>query len=159
MVEAGGGVITGSGEAIPSMPTCGCHAAVVEGRLAAANMQHQMNDALDQHMQNENSSDLAQEGSVAGQDAAAPAKNEKPGSFAADEKGNVLPVPPGGKTQGSPDGKWVQVKDASGKPTGARIDNGHPESKSHSDPRSQKPHAHLPDKTNADGTPWLPVIE
>jgi RHS repeat-associated protein len=71
-----------------------------------------------------------------------------------DAKGNAIPVQPGQQIQGSKDGRWTQVKDANGQPTGTRIDNGHP---SHSDPRAQEPHAHVPGVTNPDGTPWLPV--
>lgn len=73
-----------------------------------------------------------------------------------DPKGNAVPVKPGEQIQGSKDGRWAQVKDANGQPTGTRIDGGHPAS-SHSDPRAQVPHAHVPGVKNADGTPWLPV--
>jgi hypothetical protein len=73
-----------------------------------------------------------------------------------DPKGNAVPVKPGEQIQGSKDGRWAQVKDANGQPTGTRIDGGHPAS-THSDPRAQVPHAHVPGVKNADGTPWLPV--
>lgn len=73
-----------------------------------------------------------------------------------DPKGNAVPVKPGEQIQGSKDGRWAQVKDANGQPTGTRIDGGHPAS-SHSDPRAQVPNAHVPGVKNADGTPWLPV--
>jgi RHS repeat-associated protein len=73
-----------------------------------------------------------------------------------DPKGNAIPVQPGQQIQGSKDGRWVQVKDANGQPTGTRIDGGHPAS-THPDPRAQVPHAHVPGHTNSDGTPWLPV--
>ena len=73
-----------------------------------------------------------------------------------DPRGNAIPVPPGGSITTSPDGRWIQVRDANGNPTGARIDNGHPD---HSDPRAQDPHAHVPGVTNPDGTPWLPIAQ
>ncbi len=73
-----------------------------------------------------------------------------------DGKGNAIPVKTGEQIQGSKDGRYVQVKDADGKPTGVRIDGGHKPS-THDDPRAQQPHAHVPGKTNTDGTPWLPV--
>jgi hypothetical protein len=76
------------------------------------------------------------------------------GTFFVDSKGNTIPTPDGGKIQGSPDGRYIQAKDASGKPTGVRIDGGHP---SHSDPRAKAPHGHVPGITNPDGTPWLPI--
>jgi RHS repeat-associated protein len=70
--------------------------------------------------------------------------------------GNAIPVGPGEKVTGSPDGKWVQVRDPNGNPTGTRIDQGHKPS-THPDPRAQKPHGHRPGVTNPDGTPWLPA--
>jgi hypothetical protein len=76
------------------------------------------------------------------------------GTFYADQKGNVIPTPPGGRITGSPDGRFIQARDASGKPTGVRIDGGHPAA-THADPRGQAPHGHVPGVTNPDGTPWL----
>jgi RHS repeat-associated protein len=73
-----------------------------------------------------------------------------------DPKGNAIPVNTGEQVQGSKDGRYVQVKDANGNPTGVRIDGGHPAA-GHSDPRAQQPHGHVPGKTNPDGTPWLPI--
>jgi RHS repeat-associated protein len=73
-----------------------------------------------------------------------------------DPKGNAIPVGAGEQLQGSKDGKWTQVKDPNGQPTGTRVDGGHPAT-SHPDPRAQVPHAHVPGTTNDDGTPWLPV--
>jgi RHS repeat-associated protein len=73
-----------------------------------------------------------------------------------DDKGNAIPVKTGEQVQGSKDGRFTQVKDANGKPTGTRIDGGHKPT-THPDPRAQKPHAHVPGKTNPDGTPWLPI--
>jgi RHS repeat-associated protein len=73
-----------------------------------------------------------------------------------DPKGNAIPVKTGEQIQGSKDGRWAQVKDAKGQPTGTRIDGGHPAS-THPDTRAQAPHAHVPGVKNADGTPWLPV--
>jgi RHS repeat-associated protein len=78
------------------------------------------------------------------------------GTIHVDSKGNAIPTPAGGGIQGSPDGRYVQAVDAKGNPTGVRIDGGHKAS-THSDPRAQQPHAHVPGVTNEDGTPWLPV--
>ena len=76
--------------------------------------------------------------------------------FVVDPKGNVISVKPGETLTGSPDGKWIQVRDANGNPTGMRLDGGHKPS-THPDPRAQGPHGHVPGVTNPDGTPWLPV--
>jgi hypothetical protein len=73
-----------------------------------------------------------------------------------DPKGNAIPLKPGETVVGSPDGRFIQVRDASGLPTGLRIDGSHKPA-SHPDPRAQAPHAHVPGVTNPDGTPWLPV--
>jgi hypothetical protein len=78
------------------------------------------------------------------------------GTFYVDRKGNVIPTPPGGGIQGSPDGRFIQAKDASGNSTGVRIDGPHHPAK-HSDPRALAPHGHVPGVTNPDGTPWLPI--
>ncbi len=78
------------------------------------------------------------------------------GTFYVDPKGNVIPTPPGGRIQGSPDGRFIQAKDAAGNPTGVRIDGPHNPAK-HSDPRALAPHGHVPGVTNPDGTPWLPI--
>lgn len=73
-----------------------------------------------------------------------------------DPKGNAIPVNEGEQLTGSPDGRFVQVRDKNGKPTGVRLDGPHKPA-THSDPRAQEPHAHVPGVTNPDGTPWLPV--
>jgi hypothetical protein len=73
-----------------------------------------------------------------------------------DPKGNAVPVGRGEQLQGSKDGRWTQVKDANGDQTGTRIDGGHSPT-THSDPRAQARHAHVPGVTNPDGTPRLPV--
>ena len=78
------------------------------------------------------------------------------GTFYVDPKGNVIPTPPGGRITGSPDGRFIQARDAAGKPTGVRIDGPHRPA-THPDPRAQQPHGHVPGVTNPDGTPWLPV--
>ncbi len=62
------------------------------------------------------------------------------------------------KITGSPDGRFVHVRDANGQPTGVRIDGGHNPA-GHPDPRAQGPHGHVPGVTNPDGTPWLPIRE
>ena len=72
-----------------------------------------------------------------------------------DEKGNAIPVPIGHQTAGTPDGKWIQVKDSEGKPEGTRKDGGG--HRSHKDPRAKAPHGHRPGITNPDGTPWIPI--
>jgi hypothetical protein len=61
-----------------------------------------------------------------------------------------------GSTLLRPNGKWLQVRDANGNPTGMRLDGGHKPS-THPDPRAQVPHGHVPGVANPDGTPWLPV--
>lgn len=76
--------------------------------------------------------------------------------FVVDPKGNVIPLKPGETLTGSPNGKWLQVRDDNGNPTGMRLDGGHKPS-THPDPRAQVPHGHVPGVTNPDGTPWLPV--
>lgn len=73
-----------------------------------------------------------------------------------DKNGNAIPVNERKQLTGSPDGKWIQVRDSNGKPTGVRLDGPH-KPQSHPDLRAQRPHAHIPDITNEDGTPWLPV--
>jgi len=73
-----------------------------------------------------------------------------------DSKGNVIPVLKNQQLTGSPDGRWIQVRDVQGKPTGLRLDDAH-SLYSHEDLRALQPHAHVPDTTNLDGTPWLPV--
>src|SRR5690606_4229542 len=40
------------------------------------------------------------------------------GTFYVDPKGNVIPTPPGGRITGSPDGRFIQARDAAGNPTG-----------------------------------------
>jgi hypothetical protein len=71
-------------------------------------------------------------------------------------EGTWIPLKSGEKVTSSPDGKWIQVRDSQGKPTGMRLDGAH-KPKTHPDTRAQKPHAHVPGKTNSDSTPWLPV--
>ena len=78
------------------------------------------------------------------------------GTIFVDSKGNGIVTPPGGKITGSPDGRFIQARDANGNPTGVRIDGGH-SPKTHKDPRALGPHGHVPGVTNADGTPWLPI--
>jgi hypothetical protein len=78
------------------------------------------------------------------------------GTFHVDPKGNVVPTPPGGSVTGSPDGRFIQARDAAGHPTGVRIDGPHKPA-THPDPRAQAPHGHVPGVTNPDGTPWLPI--
>ncbi len=78
------------------------------------------------------------------------------GTFYVDARGNVIPTPLGGRITGSPDGRYIQVRDAAGNRTGVRLDSGHKPA-GHPDPRAQVPHGHVPGVTNPDGTPWLPV--
>jgi Tfp pilus assembly protein PilV len=78
------------------------------------------------------------------------------GPFHVDSKGNAIPTPPGGKVTGSPDGRFVQARDAAGNPTGVRLDGPHRPA-THPDPRAQQPHGHVPGVSNPDGTPWLPI--
>jgi RHS repeat-associated protein len=76
------------------------------------------------------------------------------GTIFVDPKGNAIPTPKGGGISGSPDGRFIQARDAAGSPTGVGIDGPH---KAHPDPRAQAPHSHVPGVTNKDGTPWLPI--
>ena len=85
------------------------------------------------------------------------AQEEDTPDFVVDEKGNVIPLKPGEKLQGSPDGRWIQIIGPDGKPTGVRIDQGHKPGGAHTDPRSLQPHGHIPGVNNPDGTPWLPI--
>lgn len=78
------------------------------------------------------------------------------GPFSVDPKGNVVPTPKGGSATSSPDGRFIQARDAAGKPTGVRLDGPH-KPPGYTDPRSLQPHGHRPGVTNPDGTPWLPV--
>jgi RHS repeat-associated protein len=84
------------------------------------------------------------------------AEADAPVKIVVDPKGNAIPLKHGETTTGSPDGQFIQVRDAAGKPTGLRLDGAH-KPQSHPDPRAQRPHAHVPGVTNPDGTPWLPV--
>ena len=81
---------------------------------------------------------------------------EGPAKVMVDSKGNAMPLKPGETLTGSPDGRFLQVRNAQGNPTGMRLDGPHKPS-THPDPRAQRPHAHVPGRTNPDGTPWLPV--
>ena len=79
-----------------------------------------------------------------------------PACILVDSKGNAIPLKPGERVTGSPDGTWIQVRDADGNPTGMRKDGPH-NPNTHADPRAQVPHAHVPGVKNSDGTPWLPL--
>ncbi len=74
-----------------------------------------------------------------------------------DPAGNAIPVGKGEQIKTSPNGKWVDVKDSEGNPTGKRIDQGHKPGPKHPDPKGWEPHGHVPGVTNPDGTPWLPI--
>ena len=80
---------------------------------------------------------------------------QTPERIVVDSRGNAIPLKQGEYVTRSPDGKWVQVRDANGNPTGMRMDGPHP--RTHSDPRALQPHGHVPGVTNQDGTPWLPI--
>lgn len=78
-----------------------------------------------------------------------------------DENGNAIKIPAGNWATGTKDGKWIQERapdgTSKGKETGTRKDGGHKPGPQHTDPRSLGPHAHVPEVTNPDGTPWLPI--
>ncbi|MCI3220293.1 polymorphic toxin MafB class 3 [Neisseria meningitidis] len=78
------------------------------------------------------------------------------GTIYVDSKGNAIPTPIGGYITGSPDARFIQVRDSNGNLTGARIDDAH-HANTHQDPRALTGHAHVPGVTNDDGTPWLPI--
>ena len=80
------------------------------------------------------------------------------GVFHVDPAGNVIPTPKGGRITGSPDGRFIQARNADGTPTGIRKDGGH-SPRSHKDQRALRPHGHQPDVKNSDGTPWLSIYE
>ena len=77
-----------------------------------------------------------------------------------DPQGNAIPVSDGNWLTGSKDGKWIQEmapNGIEGSPTGLRKDGGHPRGPKHPDPRGWKPHGHVPNINNPDGTPWMPI--
>ena len=80
---------------------------------------------------------------------------------AVDEAGNAIKVPQGNWLTGTKDGKWIQERTpdgtTKGQETGTRKDGGHKPGPQHTDPRSLEPHGHVPEVTNPDGTPWLPI--
>src|SRR5690606_4072041 len=71
----------------------------------------------------------------------------RPNTTFIDPHGNALRGPPGATITGSPDGRFVQVRDAKGVHTGTRIDQGHKPA-GHPDPRAQRPHGHVDGVTN-----------
>ncbi|WP_235603945.1 RHS repeat-associated core domain-containing protein [Luteimonas sp. JM171] len=72
-----------------------------------------------------------------------------------DGDGNAIPVGEGEQVSSSPDGRYQQVKDSSGQPTGVRLDKGG--HRTHSDPKAQAPHGHRPGVTDETGNPHLPI--
>jgi hypothetical protein len=73
------------------------------------------------------------------------------GTIFVDPKGNAIPTPKGGSITGSPDGRYIQARDAAGDLTGVRIDGPHGP--------GQRPHAHVPGVTTPSGDPHLPIKE
>jgi hypothetical protein len=72
-----------------------------------------------------------------------------------DRHGNAIPVERGQGMHSSPDGNFQQVIDASGKPTGDRMDRvGHPGQR---DPAARRPHGHRPGLTTSNGNRHLPI--
>jgi uncharacterized protein RhaS with RHS repeats len=77
--------------------------------------------------------------------------------IAVDSKGNAIPVQTGEQITSSPDGKYQQVRDSNGDPTGTRLDaGGH---RGQSDPPAQGPHANVPGVTQPNGNPHLPIYQ
>ncbi len=72
-----------------------------------------------------------------------------------DGDGNAIPVGEGEQISSSPNGKYQQVKDQDGQPTGTRMDKGG--HRGHADPKAQGPHAHRPGVTDETGNPHLPI--
>jgi hypothetical protein len=105
-------------------------------------------------------SSYAAEGGIKALPAGPPAPKQlsapQPNTTFVDPRGNALRGPPGAKLTGSPDGRYVQIRDADSVPTGTRIDQAHRPA-GHPDPRAQQAHGHVDGVTNADGTPWLPI--
>ena len=52
--------------------------------------------------------------------------------------------------------KWIQVREGLGKPIGLRKDGPHSFC-THNDLRALRPHSHVPEVTDIDGTPWFPI--
>ncbi len=73
-----------------------------------------------------------------------------------DPQGNAIPVRVGEQVQGSPNGRFIQVKDFEFNATGIRKDGPHSMPR-HNDIRALRPHGHRPGILNEDGTPWLPI--
>jgi hypothetical protein len=72
-----------------------------------------------------------------------------------DPYGSAIPVDTGERIGASPDGNYQQVKDASGQPTGDRLDRGgHADN---SDPATLGPHGHVLGVTTPDGNSHLPA--
>ncbi len=69
------------------------------------------------------------------------------GTIYVDSKGNAVVTPSGGNITGSPDGRFIQARDADGNVTGVRIDGPH-SPKTHKDPSALEPHGHVPDGFN-----------
>jgi RHS repeat-associated protein len=82
--------------------------------------------------------------------------NATPVVIVATTRGNSIPLLRGQYLTGSPNGDFLQVRNANGTVTGGRIDGPH-SPRTHPDLRAQRPHAHVPGVTNSDGTPWLPI--
>lgn len=74
-----------------------------------------------------------------------------------DGDGNAIPVQAGEEIKASPDGRYQQVRDREGNPTGTRLDKGG--HKGQSDPKAQGPHGHRPGVTDEVGNPHLPLNE
>ncbi|MGN6223065.1 RHS repeat-associated core domain-containing protein, partial [Pseudoxanthomonas sp.] len=74
-----------------------------------------------------------------------------------DGDGNAIPVGEGEQVSSSPDGRYQQVRDRDGSPTGTRLDKGG--HKGQSDPQAQGPHGHRPGVTDENGNPHLPINE
>jgi hypothetical protein len=80
-------------------------------------------------------------------------------TIAVDPHGNAIPLKPGERIEGRPDGKAWQVKDPTGKPTNERYDGiGH---RKQADPKARAPHGHRVDANGnpilKDGNPHLPA--
>jgi len=74
-----------------------------------------------------------------------------------DSDANAIPINSGEQITGSLDGRYQQVRDSNGNPTGTRLDKGG--HKTHADPKAQGTHGHRPSVTDDKGNPHLPLNE
>lgn len=154
VVAGEGAVVAGEGAALA---TVGPAVAVAAAGIGAGVLIYNQVDQL----LHPNEAVVANEGKVEEGDVKGEAADSAGGkdSIAVDPHGNAVPLKPGERIEGRPDGKAWQVKDQNGNPTGERYDGlGHPKQ---GDPKAQQPHGHRIDVDGnpilKDGNPHLPA--